>query len=277
MMQAAIDNGATAVKLQSYTTDLFINKQAKDVSGLIEIFKQCELSLESHRKCIDYAIKKDIPLFSTILTADYLDLWHESGCNTAKVASGDLDNNFLHLKLMEKGFHTIVSTGANNLDTVRRTQALYHSQGYEPISFLHCVSMYPTPIEKVNLKRIQTLTELTGLQAGFSDHTMGVQAAFGAVIAGAKIIEKHFTLDKGLPGPDQQLSADPKVLRHLRKTIEKALLVLGDGEQPFDEELQSDYYGKRSLYSVGSELIDQRPRQSSQPSVSKLTKIINPD
>ena len=112
---------------------------------------------------------------------------------------------------------------------------------------------------------------------GFSDHTLDNLSSLIAVSMGAKIIEKHFTLDKGLPGPDQQLSADPKVLRHLRKTIEKALLVLGDGEQPFDEELQSDYYGKRSLYSLGSKMIDQRPRQSSQPPVNKLTKIINPD
>lgn len=275
MMQAAVDNGATAVKLQSYTTDLFINKQAKDVSGLIEIFKQCELSFDAHSKCIDFAIKKNIPLFSTILTDDYLGLWREAGCNVAKVASGDLDNNLLHLKLMQEGFETIVSTGANNLDTVKRTLCLYQSQGHEPISFLHCVSMYPTPVEKVNLKRIQRLTELTGLQAGFSDHTMGIKAAFGAIFTGAKIIEKHFTLDKGLPGPDQQLSADPKVLRRLRKTIEKALILLGDGEQPFAEELQSDYYGKRSLYSVDAKIIAQRPRQISQPAVNKLTNMIN--
>ena len=276
MMQAAMDNGATGVKLQSYTTDLFINKDAKDVSGLIDIFKQFELSFGAHEKCVDFAIRNNIPLFSTILTDDYLQFWSQAGCNVAKVASGDLDNALLHLNLMEKGFETIVSTGANDLETVKKTLRLYQSQGHIPVAFLHCVSLYPTLIDKVNLKRIHFLTEVTGIQAGFSDHTLGVNAAFGSVIAGARIIEKHFTLDKNMPGPDQKLSSDPRTFKRLRRAIEKALVISGDGEQPYEEELQSDYYGKRSLYSFQNKLISQRPRQNAQPSVNKLSNIINP-
>lgn len=270
MMKAAVDSGATAVKLQSYTTTEFINTANSNMAPLAAIFKQCELDIKQHDICLNFAAKHDIPLFSTILTPDYISYWKQAGSDFAKVASGDLDNFPLHLGLIKECFSTIISTGANTIEAAKRTKALYETQGTLPLAFLHCVSLYPTSISKVNLSRIHLLQQATSLPIGFSDHSDGCIAAMGAIVAGARVIEKHFTLDKNAEGPDHLLSADPKLFRQLRRGIEKALRLAGSGNQPFDEEIKADYFGKRSIYSTDSGLKTMRPREESQVATHQL-------
>ena len=138
-------------------------------------------------------------------------------------------------------------------------------------ALLHCVSLYPTPEAKANIARIARLAALLppGAEAplGFSDHTAGTAAAFAAVSAGAQIIEKHFTLDKNLPGPDQKMSFDPYEMSTLRQQIDLAHSIRGNRENAdcFSEETAGDYYGKRSLYEFEGQKLAMRPRHPDFP------------
>lgn len=261
MVERAGELGADAVKLQSYTTEKFINKDYEKCRGLFDIFAGLELSLEMHALAKETAQKCGIDFFSTPLSVDWVDKLADLKTEFFKIASGDLNNyELLQACLAHNHVPLIISTGAAKLTDIERTAAFMHFNGKRDVIFLHCVSLYPTPNNKANIARVQTIQKLTGAVVGFSDHTAGSTAAFAAVSAGARIIEKHYTLDQNMPGPDQKISANPAMIKDLRAQIDLAFEIAGEGKDSHPEEFNADFYGKRALYPTSEKLHALRPR-----------------
>ena len=261
----AKNSGADAVKFQSYTTEKFIYKKAPKIKNLFQIFQKYELSFEEHRQIFDFAKKNQVHFFSTPLSLDWVDRLRELNVCAYKVASGDLNCYSLLEKIIEKANAKpkkpiIVSTGASKFSDIEKTVSFFKKKQYSNIALLHCVSMYPTPIEKTNLYRMKKIEEYFHFLTGFSDHSKGYQASAYAVLMGACIIEKHFTIDKNLEGPDHGMSLGPQEFSELRKQIDIAFEIRNSfREDSWPDETLNDYYGKRSLYWVNGQEIAMRP------------------
>jgi sialic acid synthase SpsE len=270
MADAAAQCGVDAVKLQSYTTRYFINRQFENVRFLYDIFAALELDAEFHRRLRDYVVSKGMAFFSTPLTEDWVGTLDSLEVPAFKIASGDINNFGLIAQAAQTGKPLIVSTGAASEKEIRlaieKLENLHTSY-----SLLHCVSLYPTALSKANISRLARIRELlpdpNKVPLGFSDHTEGSDAAFAAIAAGAIIIEKHFTLDKTLPGPDQKISSDPAQMRELRRRIDLAWSIRGNAVSADcrAEETAGDYYGKRALYEFEGKKIAMRPRHPDFP------------
>jgi N,N'-diacetyllegionaminate synthase len=256
---AAKAAGADAVKFQTYHTSDFISDTESDAKFLFDIFKTYELTKEYHIEFKKIAENEGLDFFSTPLDLRSVDLLTSIGVSVLKIASGDIVNLPLLEKAMSTKLPLIVSSGAALPEEVIRAISLFQKSNY-PISLLHCVSMYPTPVEKVNLNTIPYFLNTTPYVVGFSDHTAGSLAPAIAIGLGASIIEKHFTLDKNLDGPDHTISVDPQGLKKVREEIDIAYQMRGDyGKKAHIEETSGWYFGRRSLYKRGSEILAMRP------------------
>jgi N,N'-diacetyllegionaminate synthase len=271
MADAAFECGVNAIKLQSYTTRFFINRQFSEVHGLYDIFAGLETDLDFHRKLRDHCVAKGMIFFSTPLTVDWVENLNALEVPAFKIASGDINNWPLLNAVAATQKPLLISTGAATSDEVRAVISFASNHTITDYALLHCVSLYPTPDNKANISRIARLRELLptniSIPLGFSDHTEGTTAAFAAVVAGASIIEKHFTLDRDLPGPDQKMSFDPTNMKKLRENIDLAWEIRGSAKNAdcHIEETSSDYYGKRSLYEFEGETRAMRPRHPDYP------------
>lgn len=271
MVDAAVTAGVDAVKLQSYTTKYFINRKFENVHGLYDIFAGLELDLDFHSRLRDYTTSKGLMFFSTPLTVDWVEKLQGLDVPAFKVASGDVNNWPLLNALLDTKKPLLISTGAASELEITAVIPRLQQNCAGRYALLHCVSMYPTPVEKANIGRLEKIARLlppgSGVPLGFSDHTEGTVAAFAAVAAGAQIIEKHFTLDKNLPGPDQKMSFDPKEMAALRHEINSAHIIRGDAANAdcFKEETAGDYYGKRSMYEFEGLTLAMRPRHPDFP------------
>jgi len=256
---AAKEAGADAVKFQSYVTADFISDTQADTKFLYDIFKQYELSEAYHKEFKKIADSEGIDFFSTPLDLTSVDMLVSLGVTVLKIASGDIVNLPLLNKAIASKLPLIVSTGAALPEEVVRAISLFKESNH-PIALLHCVSMYPTPIEKANLNSIPFYLDAFPYVVGFSDHTAGTLAPAIAVGMGASIIEKHFTLDRNLEGPDHGISIDPKGLKQLREDINAAYQMKGEyAKNPHKEETSGWFFGRRSLYKRGSEILAMRP------------------
>jgi len=263
MVDAAKACGVDVVKLQSYTTKYFINRQFENVHGLYDIFAGLELDLDFHSALKDYTNAQGLTFFSTPLTLDWVENLSELNVPLYKVASGDINNWPLLAAIAAKKKQMIVSTGAASEVEIKSAIQFLEKEKCD-YALLHCVSLYPTPEEKANISRIGQIAKLlpTPRPLGFSDHTEGTMAAFAAVSVGATIVEKHFTLDKNLAGPDQKMSSDPDEIAALRRAIDSAWSIRGDAKNAncHSEETAGDYYGKRSMYDFEGQQLAMRPR-----------------
>ncbi|MFZ5630673.1 MAG: N-acetylneuraminate synthase family protein [Spirochaetota bacterium] len=270
MADAAAASGVDAVKLQSYTTRFFINRQFDNVHALFDIFAGLELDAEFHRRLRDYVVSKGMAFFSTPLTEDWVGTLDALEVPAFKIASGDVNNFGLISAAAKTGKPLLVSTGAASENEIRH--AIKQLEDLRAsYCLLHCVSLYPTPLARANIGRMakirQLLPDPTGIPLGFSDHTEDTDAAFAAIAAGAVVIEKHFTLDKSLPGPDQKMSSDPAQIRELRRRIDLAWAIRGNALNAdcHAEETAGDYYGKRALYEFEGKTRAMRPRHPDYP------------
>lgn len=270
MADAAAASGVDAVKLQSYTTRYFINRQFENVHGLYDIFAGLELDVDFHRRLRDHVVGRGMAFFSTPLTEDWVGILDTLEVPAFKIASGDVNNFDLVSAAAQTGKPLIVSTGAASEGEIRR--AIDRLEELQcSYCLLHCVSLYPTPAARANIGRMEKIRRLlpaaAAVQLGFSDHTEETDAAFAAIAAGAVVIEKHFTLDKTLPGPDQKMSSDPAQLRELRRRIDLAWSIRGNALNAdcHAEEKAGDYYGKRALYEFEGRTLAMRPRHPEYP------------
>lgn len=259
-IEAAKKSGAQAVKFQSYITEEFIDSGNHDVKFLFDIFKEYELSETMHRKFQKTAEELGMVFFSTPLCDSAVDLLESLHVPLYKVASGDIVNYSLIKKIISTKKPIFISSGAADLHEVTRTMQLLNDEHEKNVCLMHCVSLYPTPIEKLNLRTISIFKELYECPVGFSDHSAGSIASVIAVSLGATVIEKHFTLDKALPGPDHTISVNPNEMLTLSKEIYETYLALGEKvKKPHPEEVHGRFYGRRSTYFKNNRLLPLRP------------------
>ena len=263
LIQSAKKAGACAVKFQSYITDEFIDKKCLKSKFLYDIFKQYEIDENFHRKAMEIARNEDIIFFSTPLCDSSVDMLERIGVQLFKIASGDIVNKSLIKKVSKTGLPLFLSTGAASFYEVVRTLEFLSERNIKNLCLLHCVSLYPTPIEDANIRTVEFYKNCYSFPVGFSDHTLGFVASNAAVSLGACVIEKHFTLDKSLPGPDHKMSFNPLELRQLVKSCDETWKSLGlYGKKASEKELSGHFFGRRSIQKNKKNAIPLRPDKS---------------
>lgn len=242
MTLAAKKAGADAVKLQSFVTEEFIGdkklnytykSQGRNITeSQYKLFKRNELSFDEQKELFAFARKNKIIIFSTpqdnsYKCVDYL--CSKLNAPVIKVGSDDLTNLAMLSYYAAKKKPLIISTGMAALEEVKEAVKVIKARGNGKIVILKCTSLYPTPAREANISQIKTLSKnFKDAIIGFSDHTQSPTAAVAAVLSGAKLIEKHFTLDHNLPGPDHWFAADPAELSELVKQVHEAEKILGN-------------------------------------------------
>ena len=225
MIQAAARAGASGVKFQNYRTADFIADRAlryeyeRDGQRInvsqYDMFKQCELDRDALVQLAAWCRDAGVVFFSTPTSDETLDDLVHAGSPLVKNGSDYLTNVALIAAMARSGLPAVLSTGMSTSEEIDDAVHAFRGAGGRELVLTHCTSSYPTPDDEVNLARIPVLGERYGCAIGFSDHTWGTSAAIGAVALGAVFVEKHFTIDKSLPGPDQAFSSDEEELREL--------------------------------------------------------------
>ena len=269
LVEAAAKSGADAVKFQTFSADKLTRKGAEkaeyqkqatgdgDQHGML---KALEMSQGLHRRLFARCTDLGIEFMSTAFDDESLDFLVALGIKRVKVPSGEITNAPLLRHMASKGLPLIVSTGMAELEEVVAAigiiRAARVSCGFaEPlgdiVTLLHCTSNYPAESADVNLRAMNTMARTTGLPVGYSDHTLGLAVSTGAVALGASVIEKHFTLDSGLPGPDHKASLEPDQLAALVRQIRDVEVALGsDIKAPTASELPVRDLVRRSVTTV---------------------------
>ncbi len=240
LVDEAISANADAVKFQSYNTEEIIiegiekapYQKEKSVNNedQVEMLKELELTDKNHELLIDYCKSKGIIFISTPYDYKSLSLLIELNIPLIKIASTDTTNVLFLKKIAKLNTPVILSTGMSTLEEIRLSYNVLNKNGAEDIVLMKCTSEYPSSIESSNLLGIQSLkNEFNGI-VGFSDHSEGIEAALYAVAFGAKVIEKHFTLDKKMKGPDHKASLDSAELRRLVSGVRRIERIMGNGK-----------------------------------------------
>ena len=260
MIFSAAEAGADAVKFQTFKADNLVSKSTPKVAYQkpnsdpkethYEMIKRLELSLDQHFLLKDACNEAGVEFLSTPYDVESVQfLVKELGVKMLKSASADLVDLDLHAKLAESQLPAIISVGMASIGEVEQTLKLYEAAGNYNIILLHCVSNYPCSKKSLNLNVIKTLRKTFDVPVGFSDHSVGYHASMLAVGLGSKIIEKHFTTDKTLSGPDQAASSDPEEFRELVKNIRLAQEMLGANKKAMQsEEVDMARVSRKSLH-----------------------------
>ena len=250
MVDAIAQAGADCVKFQTFSADEFVNNpndtyeyvsQGKLVrESMLEMFRRLELKREAFATLFARARARGLIPLSTPTDRPAVDLLEQIGAAAYKVGSDDLVYTQFLDYVARKARPMIISTGMAAAFDVERAVRTILDAGNDQLVILHCVSLYPTPEEEVNLRKIETLRGQYGDLIGFSDHSWGITAALGAIALGACVIEKHFTLDRDMPGPDHRFSADLAELKLLVTEVRRLESNLGSGRfrlSPAEEEM----------------------------------------
>jgi len=230
-----------AIKFQTFRAENIITRTAKkaqyqkkladDAETQYEMLKKLELSDKDFFYLSEYAQKKGILFLSSPFDPESIDLLERIGVAAYKIPSGEITNVPLLIQIAQTGKPIILSTGMANLSEIRDAMKLLKREGANEIILLHCVTSYPAPLEGLNLRMITELEKVFHVPVGFSDHTSGILAPIIARSLGACVIEKHFTLNKDLPGPDHKASLEPQELAAMADTIRTVDLALGQNKK----------------------------------------------
>ena len=240
LIDAAKEAGVDCIKFQTFKTEKVISKNTEMASyqkenlqnedTQYEMVKKLELSHENFKDLKKYCQKVGIQFLSTPDEEESLDfLVNELQMDTIKVGSGELTNYPYLKKIALKNKDIIISTGMSNLSEIERALECIRKYNNKEIIVLHCTTNYPCPKEEVNLLAMNTIKEAFKVKVGYSDHTLGIEVPIAAVALGAEVIEKHFTLDKSMEGPDHKASLDPTELKLMVKSIRNIEKALGNG------------------------------------------------
>lgn len=262
LIDAAVDAKVDYIKFQTFKAEKLVSKSAKKADYQIQntgntddsqfdMLKKLELSRENHEVLIDYCNNKNISFFSTAFDLDSLDYLKEIGLDLVKIPSGEITNLPYLRKAAQLFQKVIISTGMCTMDDIKAAVDIFLKEGIlkENITILHCNTEYPTPMKDVNLKAMLSIKNSFGTGVGYSDHTLGIEVPIAAVAMGASIIEKHFTLDKTLPGPDHVVSLEPDELKAMAIAIHNIdLAISGDGiKRPSESELKNIEIARKSI------------------------------
>lgn len=239
LCEAAKEAGVDAVKFQTWKTELIVSRntemadyQKKNLGNddsQYDMLKKLELSYENFRIIKDYCDKIGIQFLSTADEAESLEFLCELGMPFIKLGSGEITNIPYLRYCAKKNLPIIISTGMCTLSDVAVAYDVLTEAGAADIAVLHCTTNYPCPMDEVNLNAMITIKEALKCKVGYSDHTMGVEVPVAAVAIGAEIIEKHFTLDRNMEGPDHKASLEPDELKDMVFKIRNIEKALGDG------------------------------------------------
>lgn len=259
MILEAKDFGANAVKFQSYNTERLVSQgtpkveyqknNTKKNESHFEMLKKCELSDEDHLQLYNYANTLGIDFISTPYDQKAAEYLKKIGVCIFKTASADIVDFPLHKYLSSLNKEVIISTGMATETEVLDVLSIYKKKNTKLPYLLHCISNYPCSDESINLKVINFLKSINGDKIGFSDHSIGNYASIGAIVLGAKIIEKHFTIDKNMNGPDHKASSNIEEFKSLIYDIRKIEKILGSEEKKiYEEEEQMRLVSRKSIF-----------------------------
>ena len=263
MVDLAAAAGADAVKFQTFTADAIATETAglaQYQSGVLgaggtqrELLSSVELTREQHEVLAGHAKRRGIQFLSTAFDIASLDLLQALGVPAFKVPSGEITNLPYLRHLSRLGKPIYLSSGMSTLQEVAAALEVLESGGLrrDSVTVLHCTSCYPTRMEDVNLLAMSTLRHALNVRVGYSDHTLGPEVAVAAVALGAEVIEKHFTLDRSLPGPDHQASLDGPELHDFIRSIRHIEAALGDGvKRPQLSEIHTQSVARKSIVAA---------------------------
>lgn len=263
LVDVAANSGADFVKFQTFRADDLVTKSAskaeyqKKNSGSAEtqhgMLKRLELTPEMHNQIISHCDLRGIKFLSTGFDINSVEFLNKLGLPIVKIPSGEITNLPYLRYVGSLRRDVILSTGMATLEEIESAILVLEGAGTykDKITVLHCTTEYPAPMSEVNLKAMLTIKETFGIKVGYSDHTAGIEVAMAAVALGAEVIEKHFTLDKTLPGPDHLASLDPDELAKLVVGIRNIELALGNGQKvPTDSEKKNMAIARKSLVAA---------------------------
>lgn len=264
LIDVAAEAGVDLVKFQTFKADDLVSKAAKQAEyqkknigdgkdSQYEMLKKLELSDDAHNQLITYAERKGVKFFSTAFDVNGLNYLNTLDFDLFKVPSGEITNYPYLRKLAQFAKPVILSTGMADMAEIEAAlQVLEQGVARKNITVLHCNTEYPTPMEDVNLKAMLSIQKEFGVQIGYSDHTLGIEVPIAAVALGATVIEKHFTLDRNLPGPDHRASLEPSELKAMVSAIRNIeLAISGDGvKKPSPSELKNKAIARKSIHTA---------------------------
>ena len=262
LIDAAVNAGVDFVKFQTFNSESLVSKSAKKASYQIEntkdisesqlqMLKKLELTREQRYEIVSYCKEKNISFFSTAFDIESLEFLKELGLSMVKIPSGEITNLPYLRKAAELFSEIIISTGMSTMNDIEQAVNVFLKAGHNQnnISIMHCNTEYPTEMKDVNLLAMNTIQLKFSTKVGYSDHTLGTEVPIAAVALGAKIIEKHFTLDRNLPGPDQLASLEPNELKFMVDSIRNIeLAISGSGEKlPSESERKNIEIARKSI------------------------------
>jgi N,N'-diacetyllegionaminate synthase len=260
LIDVAADSGADIVKFQTFNADRLVTAHAKKADYQIknadseeshyEMIRRLELTPEMHYELIAYCGLRNIKFFSTGFDIESVDQLVGLGQDMFKIPSGEITNLPYLRHIGGLGKPVILSTGMSTLGEIEAALDVLQKSGtaLELITVLHCSTEYPASLLDVNLRAMQTIRDAFGVKIGYSDHTLGIEISLAAAALGATVIEKHFTLSRSMPGPDQNASLEPDELKALVSGIRNIEAALGDGlKRPSAGELNNKPIARKSL------------------------------
>jgi len=264
LIDKAAEAGADLVKFQTFKAEDIVSKNAQKAdyqkknidssdNTQFKMLKDLELSHENHQELLEYCKKKGVGFFSSAFDVKGIDYLNELGLELVKIPSGEVTNYPYLKRISELGHPVILSTGMSNLEDISKAlEILEKGIDKKDITVLHCNSEYPTPAKDVNLKAMKTISEEFDVAVGYSDHTLGIEVPIAAVALDATVIEKHFTLDRNMPGPDHVASLEPKELKEMVKAIRKIeKAISGSGlKEPSESEQKNRLIARKSIFTA---------------------------
>jgi N,N'-diacetyllegionaminate synthase len=263
LIDAAADAGADVVKFQTFVAERLVAAHAPKAAyqrnttdaaeSQRDMLRRLELSRADHESLIAHCGRRGIRFLSTAFDLESLDLLADLGADCFKVPSGELTNLPYLRRIGAFGQPLLLSTGMATLDEIAAALAVLERAGTPRvrITVLHCTTEYPTPMVEVNLRAMATIRRELDVAVGYSDHTLGIEVPIAAVALGATVIEKHFTLDRSLPGPDHQASVEPQELTAMVAAIRNVERALGDGiKRPSPAEIKNIPVARKSIVAA---------------------------
>lgn len=263
LIDAAADAGADLVKFQTFSAERLVTRTAPKADyqlqstgkneGQFDMLRRLELTEDMHRDLMAHCAVRGIGFFSTGFDIESVELLKRLGQRLFKIPSGEITNLPYLRYIGAQGSEVILSTGMAKLSEIEAAIEVLQLAGTpeSKITLLHCTTEYPTPMNEVNLLAMRSMREAFGLNVGYSDHSAGIEVAIAASALEATIIEKHFTLDRSLPGPDHQASLEPHELKTMIAAIRNIEVALGDGiKRPTPSEARNRLVARKSIVAA---------------------------
>ncbi|KJS88807.1 MAG: hypothetical protein JM58_00230 [Peptococcaceae bacterium BICA1-8] len=258
MVDEAKEAGVDCIKFQTFVSKNIVSKNANKAEyqkqqtnaneSQLDMLKKLELSFDEFVQLNEYCRKKEIEFLSTAFDFDSIDFLESLNMKRWKIPSGDITNLPFLTKIARLGKPVILSTGMSTMEDIKDAVKTLEENGVGDITVLHCTTEYPTPYEDVNLSAMKTIQNEFNVPVGYSDHTKGIEIPIAAVSMGATVIEKHFTLDRNMEGPDHKASLEPNELKAMVIAIRNVEVAIGSGEKkPAESERRNMSVARKSI------------------------------